>query len=142
MPLLLKVLCPFEISLNVVHELAEFNDKQESIPVGCVSSAVVTVVGGVPSRGGVYLPRGCSYQEVYLPGGLSTWGVPAGGVPAQGSTSMYLGGGCTCLEVCLPSACWDIPPPPPPLNRILDTCLCKHYLSATSFVDGKNIKMT
>ena len=39
--------------------------------------------GGVPARGGVYLPRGCTCWVVYLPGG-----VPARGVPARG--------GCTC----------------------------------------------
>ena len=56
---------------------------QESIPVGCVPSAAVTI-GGVPARGegsvpapgGVHLPGVCTCREVYLPGG----------------------GGCTCPE--------------------------------------------
>ena len=48
-----------------------------TVGVGCVPSAAVTVVGGVPARGyvparGVYLPR-----RVYLPGGCTC---PGGGV--------------------------------------------------------------
>ena len=125
MPLLLKVLCPFEISLNVVHEFAELNDKQGSIPVGCLPSAAVTVVGGVPTRGctclgGVYLPRECTYNGmyclgVYLPGAYLSRGVYLLGVylprglPAQGAVSawgVYMPGVCVC-----PCPCWDIHPP-------------------------------
>ena len=42
----------------------------------------------------------------------------------------------------LPSACWDTHPTQymlgytPPMNRILDTHLWKHYLSATTVADG------
>ena len=45
---------------------------------------------------------------------------------------------------CLPGGCLaDAPQPPPiPVDRILDTRLWKHYLSATSFADGKNRKNT
>ena len=112
MPLLLKVLCPFEISLNVVHEFAEFNDKQESIPVGCVSSAVVTVVGGVPSRAECTCPGGVPTRRCTYLGGVSTWGVPAGGVPAR-VVPRCIWPGDVPAWVCLPSACWDILPPHP-----------------------------
>ena len=47
--------------------------------------------------------------------GVSAWG----GICLEGGVSP---GGCT----------------PPPVDRILDTCLWKHYLSATSFADGND----
>ena len=40
-----------------------------------------------------------------------------------------------CPGVCLP---WGCTPPPPPVDRILDTRLWKHYLPATTVADGKN----
>ena len=62
-------------------------------------------------------PWGVSAQEgVCLGMGVSAWG---GCLPRDGE----------CL---LPTGCT-----PPPMDRILDTRLCKHYLSATSFADGK-----
>ena len=52
----------------------------------------------------------------------------------------------TCPLPCMPSTpttyatCHACPPPhmPPSVDRILDTCLWKHYLSATTVADGKN----
>ena len=47
-------------------------------------------------------------------------------------------GGCVCLgRRCLPGDVYL----PPLVDRILDTCLWKHYLSATSFADGKYISI-
>ena len=53
-----------------------------------------------------------------------------------------LSGGGVCLgvvsawgDVCLEGE--NFPPP----DRILDACLWKHYLSATSFVDSKNVQI-
>ena len=86
--------------------------KQECIPVGCVTSNAVAVWGGV-------CPGGC------MPGGVCLGGVSAGGV--------YWGD--VCPEGCQPrSGGVHLPP----INRILDTHLRKHYLSATSFADGKS----
>ena len=72
-------------------------------------------------------------------GGRGRWCLPresARGVSAQGGVypSMHWVGGvcipaCTGWEVC-PSACWDTHSPV--VNRIIDTRLWKHYLSATT----------
>ena len=100
--------------------------KQESVPVGCVSSAAVTIGwwGGVPAhrvyllgsctcQGGVYLP----VWGVYLPRGCTCWrvcifwrDVPARGVPCLG---VYLPGGV------YPSMHWSRHPP---VNRMTDRC--------------------
>ena len=71
---------------------------QESIPVGCIPSAAVTVVEG-----------GCTCPGGVPTGGEPAWGgtclgVPAwGGVPAGGCTCPWgCTRGCTCLEVYLP----------------------------------------
>ena len=67
----------------------------------------------------------------------SGWRVSASGVTVQRDVCLegvYLGEGCLPMGmsaregVCL-SSCWDTHPP---VNRILDTCLWKHYLSATT----------
>ena len=55
--------------------------------------------------------------------------LPEGGVPVRGVPA----GGCT-----FPSACWDTHTLSPSVDRILDTRFWKHYLSTTSFADGKN----
>ena len=87
---------------------------QECIPVGCVPSAAVAVC-----EGGDVWPGGCLLAGI-CPGGCLP-GMSAHGVSTQGVyPSMHLGRH------------------PPPVDRILDTCLWKHYLSATSFADGKD----
>ena len=73
--------------------------KQESIPVGCVPFAAVTVVEGCNCQGGFVPARECTCQGVNLPGGVPTkgdvylpgwgvhlpeWIVPARGVPSRG----------------------------------------------------------
>ena len=63
------------------------------------------------------LGRGCVYPSMHWVGG--------GGVSEHA-----LGGGC------LPSACWDTPPPHT-VERILDTRLWKHYLSAITLLTVK-----
>ena len=88
---------------------------QECIPVGCLSSAGLAVGGGGACLGGV------------CPGGVCL-GVSAPVHAGIHSPLVRHGGG-----VC-PSTCWDTHPP---VHRILDTRLWKHYLSATSFADGK-----
>ena len=105
--------------------------KQECIPVGCVLSAAVAIwwVGWWCLPGGwggdvcVYVS---AWEGVYVSAWgvyVSVWGVSARGVSAQGvSVQGGLPEGCT----------------PHPKDRILDTCLWRHYLSATSCADGKN----
>ena len=51
-------------------------------PVGCTCPGGCTCLGGVPALG-LCLSRGCTCQEVYLPGVYLPGGVPAQGVPAQ-----------------------------------------------------------
>ena len=67
----------------------------------------------------------------------SGWRVSASGVTVQRDVCLegvYLGEGCLPMGmsaregICL-SSCWDTHPP---VDRILDTCLWKHYLSATT----------
>ena len=69
----------------------EFNDEQESIPVGCVLSAAVAVGGGMCFRGGGVCFRGVCvcFQGDVLPGGV----LPRGGVLPGGCDS---GGGGVC----------------------------------------------
>ena len=75
--------------------------------MGCVPSAVVTVMEGVPAQGVYlpmgYLPGGVPAQWMYLPGGVSTWGgyLPRG-VPAKG---VYLPGGVPAQGTCLGGVC-------------------------------------
>ena len=90
----------------IVPSLRKVN-KQESIPVGCVPSAAVAVC----CRG--CLPEGC------LPVGCAAGGCLLGGV--------CLGG------MCIP-ACTETDTPT--VNRMTDRQVQKHYLSATSFVEG------
>ena len=82
----------------------KYPSKQECIPVGCIPSGAVAVFGG---RGG----------GICLPAGVSVYG------------------GCVCLGVCLSmwvvSAMGEGGYTPPP-DRILDTRLWKHYLSAAT----------
>ena len=59
----------------------KISHKQESIPVGCLPSAAVTVGrGGCVSLGGC-ASSGCASQGVYLPGGVPARGgyLPKGG---------------------------------------------------------------
>ena len=65
-------------------------------------------------------------------GGFPRGGLcPGGGLPRWGC--VCLGEGCLPRVVCIP-ACKGTDTPP--LGRILDTRLWKHYLSATTVVDG------
>ena len=86
---------------EIIHQSLAFEITkiQESIPVGCVPFAAVTVVEGLPSRMVVYLPRGvvpaqgCTCLLVFLSGGCTCpGGVPAKGVPA-GECVTARGGG-------------------------------------------------
>ena len=52
-----------EFFLNVSTEFAEFSDKQECIPLGCIPSTAVAISG-------VGLPRGCLPGVGCLPGGV------------------------------------------------------------------------
>ena len=72
--------------------------KQESIPVGCVPSAAVTVVGGASFREGGVLPGDvCASQEVSTGGGGLHMGyLPRGCLP-RGCASR-----CVLPRVCLP----------------------------------------
>ena len=74
-----------------------------------------------------YIPVGCVPSAAVA----VCWGcLPVGclprGVSAQGVSDW---GGV------YPSACWDTPP----MDKILDTRLWKHYLSATSFADSNYV---
>ena len=124
-----------------------FKVKQECIPVGGVPSApVVMSIAACTGQGGVYprmywaggvCPAGCP-PGGYLPRGSLPGGLPSGvgvGVSSQGVWGMgdvWLGGGLVCPgEWCIPACTMaDIPPP---VDRILDTCLWKYYLAATLF---------
>ena len=92
---------------------AIFIPKQECIPVGCIPSAAVAVcLGGVSTQGGICLGGG-------LPCGVCKGGVCPGVSAHEGV--------CPEEGVC-----------PGSLPRGMSaTRLWKHYLSATSFVDGK-----
>ena len=85
--------------------------QQECIPVGYVPSAAVSVLGGV-CPGGVYAEKGCLSRGC-LPGGYLPrgWCLPRKGVSTQ------------------------------KLGWILDARLWKHYLSATTVVDGNFAKL-
>ena len=106
------------------------NIQQESIPVGCVPSAAVTVVGGGVMcflgegvcflgvcfwEGLCVLPRGCAFWGMCFPGTVLPGGVLPRGMSAQG--------------VCIPE-CAEADTPP--LNRMTDRRLWKYYLAATS----------
>ena len=67
------------------------------------------------------IPVGCVPSTAVAVGGGGLSSPVHAGIPAQG-------------DVC-PSACWDTPPS---TDKILDTRLRKHYLSATTVADGKN----
>ena len=70
----------------------------------------------------------CLLVRGYLPRGIVCPGVSAQGV---GGWCLPGGeGGCWCIPACTEAD--------PPVDRILDTRLWKHYLSATSFADGNN----
>ena len=70
---------------------------------------------------GVCIPA-CTGQGVVCPGGCLNRRVSARGVSAEGM----------CLPQCMLGYTHPL------VDRILDTCLWKHYLSATSFADGNN----
>ena len=91
------------------------------LPGGCLPRGVCQ--GGVCLTGGGVCPEGCLSRGC-LPGGC-VW---SGGVSARrGGVWRTRGNGC------LPRGCT-----PPPVDRILDTHLWKHYLSATLFADGND----
>ena len=110
------VLDPGLLFINVSIEFSLISARKKCIPVGCVPSARDCVCLGGRGR---CLPGGC----------LSKGGVCSGGVCPG-----YLPRGNICLGG-LPKRVVHFPP----VDRILDTHLWKHYLFATSFVDGKKI---
>ena len=81
-------------------------------------------------------------------GGVSAWGVSAqGGVPCDLSHHAF---DVTCmlslLQLILKSnaAAYFVVVMlgyTPPIDRILDTCLWKHYFPATTVVGGNNVKL-
>ena len=80
----------------------------------------LTVCCSLLPRGGVCLPGGFS-----LPGGVSAWSggvLPARGcLPGPGGVSAWSRGGSPCRGgVCLVPG--GSPEPPPPVDRITDTC--------------------
>ena len=120
--------------LNCEQVLKPETIKQECIPVGCVPHACCPyllactapvggwVGGGVPGPGGVSGPEGCNWSRGGVPGpGGCTWcqGVYLFlGVYLMSGVYQVPGGctwswGCTCPGT----------PPPPTVNRILDTRL-------------------
>ena len=93
-----------------------YSNKQECIPLGCIPSAAVAISGGGVSAYGGVRPGGCLPRGCVCPG-------------------RCLPMGCVCLEgMCIP-ACNGADTP---VNRVPDTCLWKHYLSATTVSDGNN----
>ena len=105
------------VSLNKMHCL-KTTEQQECIPVGCVPSAAVAARGCLPGRDvwpGGCLPMGVS-ASVYTDAGIHT------PLPGRHSPGVWPGG------MCIP-ACTEAHPP---VDRILDTRLWKHYLSATT----------
>ena len=84
---------------------------------------------------------------VCLPGRVSAGPSRRGGLPGGDLPRGCLSRGGVCLGgVCLPRGCLPggegicsgVYTSPPPVDRIPDTCLWKHYLSATSFADGND----
>ena len=84
-----------------------------------------------PSGGGGVCPGACLLCWC-LPRGVCPGGVcPVRGcLPSEGVSAQW-GGVCPVRGVC-PEGLH------PPMDRILDTRLWKHYLSATTVADGKN----
>ena len=97
-------------------------NKQECIPVGCLPPTHwphLVVSGGV-CVGGTCMAEGCMAG-----GSCMAWWWMTGGV--HGSGACMVGRGCVAYT--------------PPMDRILDTRLWKHYLPATSLwavIDKQN----
>ena len=109
--------------------------RQECIPVGCVPYAAVAFSWGVSTQGGC-LPMGGVCR-----GGVSPWGgLPRGlpgGICLRGCLPRgHLPGVGCLLRRCLPRGCLPrgclpravsaqrccLPDPPPPVNRITESC--------------------
>ena len=73
---------------------------------------------------------------------MSSWEGPWGCLPGGMSSKVCVPRGCVYLRV---SAWGGVPAQGagahvrPPVGRILDTRLSKHYLSATTVADGNNV---
>ena len=88
------------------------------------------LMGGVCPGGVVCL----SARRGVCPGGCLPGGVCPGGMCVSAKEGC-LPRGCVCLGGCLSVCPWE-GAHLPPVDRILETHLWKHYLSATSFADG------
>ena len=108
--------------------------KQECIPVGCIPSAAVAVSPAKhATRHHAHL-----HHTHPLPRTLPTSDTHAPTQPCMPSHHCH-----ACPLPCMPPPTMHTQPPithasPPPMNRILDTCFWKLYLSATSFADGND----
>ena len=98
--------------------------KQECIPAECVPSASVVISPAMHAPCHTYPPPCACPLPCMPPMHAPLW----------------------CMPPCDACPLSRIPPPPMPLatlsphlvDRILDTCLWKHYLSATTVADGNN----
>ena len=98
------------------HALGMGYVSQHVLDRGCVSQQALT--------------RGSVYPSMHWAGGCVCWGVSAqGGVCQGGVCQMVSAWGC--LPQCM------LGYTPLPVNRMTDRQVYKHYLSATSFADGK-----
>ena len=143
------------VQMKLLFKFANFDSKQECIPVGCVPSAAVAVTDGASTpRPGQAPPRCGPGDPLARSPSTSPW-VRAWRPPCQIPLNFPQGVG---LETC--KACWDtIPPlencckawwdttwnacwdtPPPPVNRMTDRCK-NITLPQTSFAGGNNLEV-
>ena len=129
--------CNYILCFNTVNNQISWNYRhilqQECIPVGCVPSAAVAGRGGegeVSARGclawwGRELSgQGAVYPRGVCPGG--EWGCLDRGMSGQGVSVQRVSAKRGVSQHALGQR--------PPVDRILDTHLWKHYLSATTLL--------
>ena len=122
-----------------VYFLLKTYNKQECIPEGCVPSAAVAVS---PT---MHVPPPCpptthtcchTYPPLCMPLCHAHPPPPPHTMHAPHHTCLHL----PCMPTAMHTPLPHMPPPTmhatPPVDKILDTCLWKHYLSATTVADG------